>query len=73
MALAGTYENASHGEASTYQEWKDCHAPESLPGTDWKSKYRLYFGSANRFENAAESDYDPYDRWCAEQGRFLRT
>ena len=22
---------------------------------------------------AAESDYNPYDRWCAEQGRFLRT
>lgn len=72
FALDGRYENTQPYEASTYQEWKDRYKPDDLSGTEWKSRYRLYFSSTGRLTNAVESDNDPFDARCEEQGGFLR-
>lgn len=73
-ALSGKYENADiNGEPpSSYQQWKDRYDPKDSLGTQWESRYRYYFGSANRFSGAMDSDNDPFDERYAEQGGFLR-
>lgn len=71
-ALDGNYESAEPYGADTYQEWKDRYKPDGLSGTDWKSRYRLYFDSTGRLTNAAESDNDPFNPKYDEQGGFLR-
>lgn len=73
-ALEGKYENADvDGEPPrSFQQWKDRYRPDGLSGTEWHSRYRLYFSSTGRLTNAVESDNDPFDPAYEEQGGFLR-
>lgn len=73
-ALSGKYESAEvNGESpSSYQQWKDRYDPKDSFGTQWESRYRYYFGAANRFNGAMDSENDPFVEQYAEQGGFLR-
>lgn len=74
-ALSGRYENADTDDGkrpTSYQQWKDRYDPKNSFGTQWESRYRYYFGAANRFNGAMDSDNDPFDERYAEQGGFLR-
>lgn len=73
-ALAGRFESAEmDGEQpASYQQWKDRYDPKDSFGTKWESRYRYYFGTANRFSGAMDSTHDPFDERYAEQGGFLR-